>query len=220
MIEAVGLEAEQFGRVVAGLSAAQWGLPTPCEPWRVRDLVAHVCLAIGRVPGMLAETPPARAEVSAVEYYRPDERFAPETNAARISSAQEHGAALGDTGLAGDFDAAWRRTYRRCRTEPADRAVRTRHGDPMLLSEFLVTRVVEFAIHGLDLATALGRPPWLTEQAGDVVAELLLGRSGTAEPSLGWDRPTFLRKATGREPMNAAEAEEVTRTGVRWLTLG
>jgi hypothetical protein len=55
---------------------------------------------------------------------------------------------------------------RLCRAEPEGHVVRTRHSDPMLLSEFLLTRVVEVAVHGLDLADALsasrspGRKPW------------------------------------------------------------
>ncbi|MFD7471515.1 hypothetical protein ACFV8Z_04760 [Streptomyces sp. NPDC059837] len=48
---------------------------------------------IAWLPGMSAATPaPIRAEVSAVEYYRPDDRFAPDTNAARIALAQDHAA--------------------------------------------------------------------------------------------------------------------------------
>jgi hypothetical protein len=68
-------------------------LPTRCAPWNVSDLLAHVRVVIAWLPGMSAATPaPIRAEVSAVEYYRPDDRFAPDTNAARIALAQDHAA--------------------------------------------------------------------------------------------------------------------------------
>ena len=91
----------------------------------------------------------------------------------------------------------------------------------MLLSEFLVTRVVEVAVHGLDLADALGREPWLTPQAADVLQELLLGPDGAAAlERLGWDRLPFLRKATGRDPLTAEETAQADRAGVRWITLG
>lgn len=171
---------------------------------------------------MLDAPPPDKAEVSAVEYYRPDDRFAPQTNTARIALAQDHvarqasGAALAD-----DFAATWQRVDRLCRAEPEDRVVRTRHEDAMLLSQFLVTRVVEVAVHGLDLAEALGREPWLTPQAADAVLELLLGPDRmTATLELDWDQPKFLRKVTGREPLDAAETAQVERLGIRWLTLG
>lgn len=91
----------------------------------------------------------------------------------------------------------------------------------MLLSQFLVTRVVEVAVHGLDLAEALEREPWVTPQATDVVLELLLGPDRmTATLELGWDRAGFLRKVTGHEPLGAAEKAQVERLGIRWLTSG
>ncbi|MEU6632122.1 hypothetical protein ABZ905_28170 [Streptomyces parvus] len=96
--------------------------------------------------------------------------------------------------------------------------MRTRHGDAMLLSEFVLTCVVKVAVHGLDLADALGRETWLTPAAGDAVAELLLGAEhAQAADKLGWSRSRFLRKATGRELLNEAEAAQVERLGIRCL---
>jgi hypothetical protein len=40
---------------------------------------------------------------------------------------------------------------------------------------FPLTRVAEVAIHGLDMADALGREPWLTVESGAAVPALLLG---------------------------------------------
>ncbi|MFE1439382.1 hypothetical protein [Streptomyces sp. NPDC058739] len=82
--------------------------------------------------------------------------------------------------------------------------------------------MVEVAVHGLDLADALGREPWLTSQAGDLVRELLLGGpdGATALEKLGWSQLRFLRKATGREPITEEETVEVSRLGIQWLTLG
>ncbi|MFC1430483.1 maleylpyruvate isomerase N-terminal domain-containing protein [Streptacidiphilus sp. N1-3] len=83
-------EARALGRAVAGLTGEQWGRPTGCAPWSVADLFAHTSGAVDRLPGMLAEQPPERAEVSAADYYRPDARFLPEVNALRIAAAQQH----------------------------------------------------------------------------------------------------------------------------------
>jgi hypothetical protein len=91
----------------------------------------------------------------------------------------------------------------------------------MLLTDFMVTRVVEVAVHGLDLAAALGRPAWMTAQAADVVSELLVGPGGFAEVSgLGWEQVTFLAKATGRVPITDGERRRIDEAGVRWLALG
>ncbi|WP_155059782.1 maleylpyruvate isomerase N-terminal domain-containing protein [Streptomyces blattellae] len=226
VVEAFRLEAGQLAEAMTGVSAAEWQLPTRCAPWTVSDLLAHVRVVIAWLPGMLAGPAPTRAEVSAVGYYRPDGRFAPDTNAARIALAQDHAAQqLSGAALAADFDATRQQVDRLCRAEPEGRVVRTRHGDPMLLSEFLLTRVVEVAVHGLDLADALGREPWLTSQAADLLQDLLLGPDEAAAEAaalekLGWGQLRFLRKATGREPITREEAADVSRLGIRWLTLG
>jgi hypothetical protein len=94
-------------------------------------------------------------------------------------------------------------TAERVRAEPADRLVFTRWGEPMLLAEYLKTRVFELTVHGLDVALALGRTPWTTEPAAAVTAAVLL-EGVDAEPP--WDEVTFIAKATGRAPLSQEEA--------------
>ncbi|MFG2298353.1 maleylpyruvate isomerase N-terminal domain-containing protein [Streptomyces sp. NPDC048603] len=222
VLEAFRQEAGALTDAVSGLSPAEWNLPTRCTPWSVLDLLGHVCVVIDWLPGMLDAPAPDEPEISAAEYYRPDERFSPRTNDSRIALAHDRAARSADgAAFARDFAATWQRVDQLCRVQQDDRTVRTRHGDAMLLSEFLLTRVVEVAVHGLDLADALGRKPWLTPAAGDVVTELLLGTEhAVATDELGWSRTRFLRKATGREPLNEVEAVEVEQLGIRWLALG
>jgi uncharacterized protein (TIGR03083 family) len=218
-LEAFRREASALSGAVAGLSEQEWALPTRCVPWSVRELLGHVRVAVAWLPDMLAAGEPDRAEVSAAGYYRPDDRFAPRTNAARIELARDYAAGRAD--VAGDFTATWQRADRLCRAERADRVVRTRHGDAMRLSEFLITRVVEVAVHGLDLSDALDRRPWLTPEAAGLVLELLLGPDWPAAMrTLGWDEPGLLRRATGRRPLDPAETARVDELGIRWLTLG
>ncbi len=222
VLEAFRQEAGALTGAMSELSTAEWEIPTRCTPWSVLDLLGHVCVVIDWLPGMLDAPAPEEPEISAAEYYRPDDRFSPRTNDRRIALAQDRAAGSADgAAFAQDFAATWQRVDQLCRAEQAGRTVRTRHGDAMLLSEFLLTRVVEVAVHGLDLADALGRKSWLTPAAGDAVTELLLGTEhATAVDELGWSRTHFLRKATGREPLNEAEAVQVERLGIRWLALG
>ncbi|MFL4909655.1 maleylpyruvate isomerase N-terminal domain-containing protein [Streptomyces sp. MMS24-I2-30] len=222
VLEAFRLEAGELSRAVAGLPETEWDRPTRCEPWTVRQLLSHVRVVISWLPQMLNGSAPDKAEVTAAEYYRPDDRFSPQTNAARIGLAQNHAAGLASgTALAEDFAATWQQVDQMCRDEAEDRVVRTRHGDAMLLSEFLLTRVVEVAVHGLDLADSLGRDPWLTPEARTAVLELLIGPDQLDAPrELGWDGPTFLRKVTGRALLDPTETAQVEQCGIRWITLG
>lgn len=215
-------EADALSRVVTGLGEAEWGRPTRCEPWSVRELLGHVRVAVGWLPEMLSGPAPDRAEVTAVRYYRPGDRFSPQGNAARIGLARDLAAGHPDgAALAADFTETWQRACRLCRDEPGDRVVRTRHGDAMLLSQFVITRVIEVAVHGLDLADALGRAPWLTSRAAEVALDLIMGSAHRGHlRDLGWDEPNALRKVTGRATLTAAEAGRVERLGVNWITLG
>ncbi|MFB7465017.1 maleylpyruvate isomerase family mycothiol-dependent enzyme [Streptomyces sp. NPDC056224] len=222
MLEAFRRESEALTDAVSGLSEAEWNLTTRCTPWNVLDLLGHVCVVIDWLPAMLDAPAPGKAEISAAEYYRPDDRFSPQANGTRIALAQDRAARSADgAAFAEDFAATWRRVERLCRIQPVSRTVRTRHGDAMLLSDFLLTRVVEVAVHGLDLADALGREPWLTSVAGEAVTELLLGAEHVAAAdTLGWSQPRFLRKASGREPLDEEEATQIEQLGIRWLALG
>ncbi|MGX4735205.1 maleylpyruvate isomerase N-terminal domain-containing protein [Kitasatospora griseola] len=218
--QAFRAEAGALGAALAGLGAGEWARPTRCEPWTVVELLAHVRVAVGRVEAMLAEPEPERAEVTAVGYYRPDERFDAATNRARITLARD--TAGGDSDPVAAFERTWQAVAARFEGETEARVVRTRHGDPMLLTEFMITRVVESAVHGLDLADALDHPAWLTDEASEVLEELLLTDvdGASVRAALGWDRATLLRKATGRAELDAAERAEVARAGITWLTLG
>lgn len=236
-LEVLVSEAEQLSAELRKLDDDAWSLPTACEPWTVRELLGHVAVTISWLPGMLNSADPvpdptsdlapelalANATVSARDYYRPDPRFSPETNARRVELGRAYASGKGDgTAVLAKFEHEWRRAAEVCEAEPEGRVVRTRHGDAMLLNDFLVTRVVEVAVHGLDLAAAVGSTPWLTPSAADLLMVLLAGNDGAelVRRQLGWEPAVFVAKATGRSPISRAERAELDRLGIHWLTLG
>jgi uncharacterized protein (TIGR03083 family) len=224
ILAAFGAESRRLAEVVAGVDDAAFARPTPCAPWTVADLVYHVGMTMRRLPGMLAALEPAGPVlVSAAEYYRPDQRFSAATNADRIESAQRGAAALaGASARAGDFGEARQRAWEALRSAPPGRVVRTRHGDFMLLAEFLRTRVLELAVHGLDLAAALEHQPWMTAEAADVTEDLLLPSEAAARlrADTGWDQVTLIAGLTGRRPLTPAQTRLIRSAGVGWLALG
>lgn len=220
VLDGFAVECRALSRGLEAVADTDWKRPTRCDPWSVRELSGHVCVVVGWLPVMLDGEAPERAECSAAEYYRPDHRFDPTTNATRIALGRGRVDDVPDDALAAEFTKVWRDVEARCRRERDDRVVRTRHGDAMLLSDFLLTRVVEVAVHGLDLSDALAVEPWLTPPAADLVLGLLLGDGAARADDLGWGRARLLRKATGREPLAAGEAEQLARLGVHRLALG
>lgn len=224
IVAAFRAEAERLAEAVAAEPEAAFTRPTLCPPWTVGDLLFHIRVGAGRIPGLLAAPEPDQGAWStAVDYYRPDERRSPAVNADRIATAQRGAAALGSgPAILADYGAAWRASWEQARLAPPGRAVRTRHGDRMLLTEYLRTRVLELAVHGLDLAAGLGRPPWMTSPAAEVTTALLVpdGSPAALLAATGWDPVTFIAKTTGRLPQTAAEQAAVRDAGVRTLALG
>ncbi|MFG1652497.1 maleylpyruvate isomerase N-terminal domain-containing protein [Micromonospora sp. NPDC049275] len=276
-------ECRRLTEVLSELDDADLDRPTPCPPWTVRELIAHVRTGAGRLADMLAAPAPPRAEVDAAGYFGAA-KFTPQVDAARIEAARSEAARseaarsdvarsdvarsdvarsdvarsdvarsdvarsdvarsdvarsdvarseaarIGAGGrVAGqvrraavsvEFERAWQAADAAVADVPPERVLRTRHGDAMSLTEFLRTRVVEVGVHGLDLAAALDRPPWLTPQAEAVIADLLTGgRPAPAE--LRWDRLTVIRKSTGRAPLTVPEQTTIDAAGFRWLVFG
>lgn len=86
-------ECARLEGVLRGLDAADLDRPTPCPPWAVRDLLAHVRTGAGRLVGMLAAPAPERAEVDAAGYFGAA-KFAPEVDRDRIDGARREARAL------------------------------------------------------------------------------------------------------------------------------
>jgi uncharacterized protein (TIGR03083 family) len=222
---ALRAEAERLAAAMASEPAAAFARPSPCPPWTVGDLLYHVRTGVARLSHMLAEPEPtadAEGLVTAAGYFSPDHRFSPATNADRVASAQHGAAGLPAEAMAADFERAWLEARAAVQAAPPDRVVRTRHGDLMLLTGFLRTRVVELAVHGLDLAIGLDRDPWLTPEAASVVADLVLpdGSAAGLRQRLAWDHATLIAKVTGRQPLTPAESELIQAEHIHWLALG
>jgi hypothetical protein len=245
VLDAFAGEARTLAAAVADEPTAAFSAASRCPPWTVGELFWHVINGAGRVRGMLAQPEPPAPEppgpeppgpepsepgppgfglVTAAGYYQADRRFSAATNADRIATARRGAAGRDADGLRAAFDRAWRATLGDCGAVPPGRRVLTRHGDVMLLTEFMRTRVLELAVHGLDLAAGLGRDPWLTDAAAGLVEELILpGPAGPGEAlrqRLGWDRAVLLAKATGRSPVTGAEQRAIEAAGLHWLALG
>jgi uncharacterized protein (TIGR03083 family) len=217
VLQAADLEAERLVAAMLDLREEDFEQPTPCEPWSTAELLTHVLTACRRLPPMLGEPEPTRADVSALDYFRndplggapdPDRIEAARRDAAGFPSGREIAEALAVA--VGDMVSL-------ARSEPPKRIVRTRWGDAMLLTEYLKTRVLELAVHGLDLATAVGRDPWLTDEAASVTEQILTERvSGAALRALGWDRRTLIEKATGRASLADTEAVQPWGKELLW----
>lgn len=221
---AFATEASELARVTGNLTDADLARPSPCPPWTAGELLCHIVVAVQRIKQAVAAVDSFNGSlVTAAGYYRPDQRFSPEVNANRIKTAQALDRALGSAAnISTALGTAWREGHAILLAAHPDRIVPTRHGDRMLLTDFAVTRIVEVAVHGLDLAAALDRPPWLTAQAADVLEDLLVPGGGGPglRAALGCDQTGLVARLTGRRPVTAAEGALLHQHAVSRLALG
>ncbi|MFD4524085.1 sterol carrier family protein [Streptomyces sp. NPDC058470] len=232
----------QFGYVregVRGLGDEELARPTDLGEWTVRDLAAHVTMAVETVSRNIDRPEPGKRELGLLDW--------PFAAAARSGDIAE-----GTRELAGsnpDLDALYARTEERIRerliTAPDDRLVAARTG-AMTLGDYLVTRTVELVVHTDDLNRAVPGLdiPWdrqalaaCTRLLADALAVKAPGAStevrippyavvqcvegprhtrGTPPNVVETDPLTWIRLATGRTEWKAAlEDAKVRASGER-----
>ncbi|MFE1174995.1 sterol carrier family protein [Streptomyces sp. NPDC058773] len=158
----------QLGHVrdaVRGLTPEQFALPTRLGDWTVRELVAHLSMALGAVARGMAQPAPPQPEATLLEW--------PSASAPLAASVDERTRALA---AAHDPVELLERTAaefaERVGAERDDRVVAAVPG-ALRLSDFLVTRCLELVVHGDDLAAATGREIPFDRQALATTTRLL-----------------------------------------------
>jgi uncharacterized protein (TIGR03083 family) len=225
---ALAAEAEALQAALTGLTEQESSLLSPCAPWTVGELLCHVVIGASRVAQALAEpeSPDSAsdsAQAGTIDYYRHDVRFSAAVDADRIDTARELAKELGGPEqITLELERRCTQTLSLLAAAPPDRTITTRHGDRMLLSDFAGTRLVELGVHGLDLANGLGRPPWLTNEAADVLENLWLpaGRADQLRQQFGCDRAGLIARLTSRAELSPAERKLLEEAGARSLALG
>jgi uncharacterized protein (TIGR03083 family) len=205
-LEALRAECERVSDVVRVLPEDAFDRQTRCTEWNVKELVAHMFRDVLRVLTGLSEPEPQGADTDSVSYWR---AYAPKDDAADIADRAKQIAAQHETGqaMAAAWDDLWRRSLALADAANRDRVIRT-WGPLLTLDDLLRTRVLEITVHGLDLAAALGRPPWPTEGGMAITKEILLALLGEGVPEeMAWDDVTFAEKGTGRSALTETERD-------------
>lgn len=183
-----------------------WHRPSALAEFRISGLAGHLGGAAGfLVARSLDAEVPDEAPVDAAEYfataYEPSQ--SPDTPAhVRIRELSEEAAGTGPADLADRVDATLARLAETLPTLPPDRLVfATRR--VLRLDQWLVTRLIELAVHIDDLAVSLDLPtPAIPAEASDLVITTLV-RIATAHHG----PVTVLRALSRREratgPINA-----------------
>ncbi|WP_328318350.1 maleylpyruvate isomerase family mycothiol-dependent enzyme [Streptomyces sp. NBC_00388] len=145
---AVLAQCEYVRNAVRSLAPGQLALPTRLGDWTVRELAAHLAMAVGSVSRFLDEEAPAVQELTLLEW-----PFATAPVADRISEDVRALAAASDPVEL--LDRAVAALAERLPGADGERLLATRVG-AMRLADYLVSRCVELVVHTDDLNAAVG----------------------------------------------------------------
>ena len=203
-------ETEALSTVLRTLDATQFDQPTNCPPWDLRELVVHTAASVGiRTPFPSADAQSVSS--SAADYYRRPERSTSEYRQSNVDLTRQLARQLpADTSPAQWFDEVTQDALTKLSHDDLNRIVLISRRGAMKLADYVLTRVVSLAAHGLDVALTLGRPSWTTPAAMTVIRPVFVKLMGAEPPaSLNWDDQALLATATGRRALTAEEQERL-----------
>jgi uncharacterized protein (TIGR03083 family) len=222
--------AEQFGeliRLVQELSDDDFRLPTRCPGWSVAELVAHCEGMLIRLVGENAQEVDGPPEIDRVGYYRydpdgpregesPDKTFSEVIRDRVIDEVGGRSGAELLASLQGAVDGA----VSGMREVPAHRVIK-RSGHPrMTFGEFVASRNLEFGVHTMDIASAVGKPERLPPRTEVIITGILDELLGFPLPaSLPWDATTYILTGTGRRQLDANERARLGALATRFPLL-
>ena len=220
-LAALSSESERAEAAMRTLGDADLTRPTRCEAWDVRSLIGHLIRDVDRIVVYLGESLPDQApsggDIDAVAYYRAFEPVAAAPGVAQRSRDLAAAYASREALVEG-FAQTWRHAIDAATAAGPERIVTVAGGRTMRLADYVPTRVLEMTVHGLDLADALGRPPWTTPGAAEVTRSVLVGLL-EAEPPAGWDDTMFFDKGTGRAALSASDLDALGTAAARFPLL-
>ncbi|WP_413808221.1 sterol carrier family protein [Streptomyces sp. OE57] len=234
---AVIAQLRQVRKAAEGLDETALDAPTRLGDWTVRELIAHLAMAVTSAVRLLERPAPPAREVTVTGWAS--------AVAGHSGPIDEETRALAADAKPGELlGRAEARFAEVAAVAPADRLLAARVG-AMRLDDYLVTRCVELVVHADDLAAATGVPVSHDRQAlatatrvlADALAAKAPGGSvevrvppfaviqcvegprhtrGTPPNVVETDPPTWIRLATGRLTWaEALESGPLTASGDR-----
>jgi uncharacterized protein (TIGR03083 family) len=221
VIDALGAECAAFCSALPSVSASDWPRTTNCPPWDLKELVAHVYGSTMVDPSRLPPPADRAPVVEAADYYRRAERDTTEYRRDNVEHWQRFAAAFGSAEEIVEACARdWPRIIEQLGAEDPLRLIGMRWGVSMTLDDYLVSRVIGVAAHGIDVAITLDRPRWTTSDALRVVRPALVSLLGEEPPDeLGWSDQDLLEAGTGRRPLTDDERSMFGPRAVRFPLL-
>ena len=200
-IEAFEVQCRDVEQLLAGLDPHDWTRPTRCPPLSVREVVAHMADVFHDTAAHLGEGVEEPASWDRVSWWDYDSDVGERVVRHSRSAAEAH--------PDDDELRAWWREGVAAVVQAAmavDANLVVRPSKPVRAADLVATRVLESAVHGMDVGHATLRGERVALEASRVVIEILETRLGAKlPPQMGWTTQTFILTGLGRRPLNPAE---------------
>jgi uncharacterized protein (TIGR03083 family) len=200
-LDAFDAECRAFAGVVEGLAATEFTRASNCPPWSLHELVVHTAGSLA-VPGVFKLTT-AEPRRTAADYYRRPER---DTTDYRIGNVERTRTFARDVPLGATaemFGERWKAALATFAGHAAD-DVLDLAGGSMTAEDYLLTRLMSVAAHGVDVAITLERSGWTTEEARGTLRPVLVDLLG-GDPPVHWSDQQLLEYGTCRRPLPEAD---------------
>jgi uncharacterized protein (TIGR03083 family) len=196
-------ESRALSAVLRQANPADFDRPTNCPPWTLNELVVHIAMSIHLGDDEFPAATPHSGVVAAADYYRRPERDTADYRQSNVDRTQKAASdVLARTSAARWFAQISQDTVLRLSRLDLARVVQIPSCGPMKLADWVLTRVISVAAHGLDVALTLGLQPWTTRPALHVTRPVLISLLGAEPPAqLSWNDQTLLAAGTGRRSL-------------------
>ena len=199
-LDAAGAARTMLARPVL---AARWDEPSALPQMNVGALAGHLARTTLVVIQYLDEPQPSGEPLATAAEYFLRNGVGPDLDSTAnvaIRGRAANTAQRGANELLDAFDAAVAALRDRLEVEALDRAVRVASGVPMLLDEYLITRIVELVVHSDDLAYTLGiSAPEFTPMSMTYAIECLLEMTRLRHGDLAVVRAMTRRERDGTD---------------------
>ena len=175
-----------------------WDTPTRLAGWTARTLLGHLVVVAEAIPRTLAEPRTDDEPTSVYVVFRGASGRAADND----QRAREFAAAADPAVLVTRLDAAVAAARGMVDHVDGDAVLPTRFG-PLPTRHFLVHRIVEGVVHGLDLSTAHVPDPLALDVCASALRELLLQTRPDVAGQVPADEIGWVEAATGRVPAPA-----------------
>lgn len=170
-----------------------WDASTRLAGWTARTLLGHLVVVAEAIPRTLGEPPTNEEPTSVYAVFRGAAGRAPDND----RRAREFAAAADPAALITRLETAIAAASNTLDDIDADAVLPTRFG-PLPTSHFLVHRIVEGVVHGLDLPATCPPDPGALEICASALVQLLQQTRPELADRVPADETTWVEAATGR----------------------